>query len=250
MPVDETASDPRGPVRLITLYGPRNTPFVQKVALGLALKKLHFDAREPAGQEDYRRWNPATGTLPVLDLDGERIADSTAILKRLDELHPHPPLLSRDPRMAEAQLHLVEWVEETFGWYWTRWNRLRDEDAATADAAPSDGSATSAPETAPPRPAGVSLRSWLGGRLRRAPESKATGLDRVSAEVRQRIGDTERLLADRAFFYSDEISMADLAVYTMLKAVERGNLAGRETPTRDHPQLQAFMDRVEKTTGG
>ena len=112
---------------MITLYGPRASPFTEKVVRGLALKKLEFVLVEPERAEDYRRWNPATGRLPMIDLDGERIGDSTAILLRVNEILPEPPLLSGDPRIAESQLRLARWIDETFFWYWDRWMRRAGE---------------------------------------------------------------------------------------------------------------------------
>ena len=57
----------------------------------LLLKGIDFQLREPNGPEDYRRWSPDTGLLPVLEIDGQRTADSTDILFRLDALCPNPP---------------------------------------------------------------------------------------------------------------------------------------------------------------
>ncbi|MEN8184106.1 MAG: glutathione S-transferase family protein, partial [Myxococcota bacterium] len=121
---------------MIVLYGPGDAPFTEKVVRGLALKKLPFELREPEGPEDYRRWNPETGLLPLIDLEGERVHDSTQILLRLEELHPEPPLLSRDARTRTAQQNLEHWVDESFFFYWLRWQRLRTEAPASEPAAP------------------------------------------------------------------------------------------------------------------
>ena len=55
----------------IVLYGPAQTPFTEKVRRGLELKQLAYELREPSGPEDYKRWSPKTGLLPVLSIDGE-----------------------------------------------------------------------------------------------------------------------------------------------------------------------------------
>jgi glutathione S-transferase len=47
---------------------------------------------------EFRRKNPL-GTLPVLELDdGTHIAESVAICRYFEELHPNPPLLGTDAR--------------------------------------------------------------------------------------------------------------------------------------------------------
>ena len=101
----------------ITLYGPAEAPFTVKVERALQLKGVEYLLVAPESPEDYRRWNPETGLLPVLDRDGERVHDSTRILEWLDERYPNPPLLSSDPKLAEAQRRLEEWCDETFFFY-------------------------------------------------------------------------------------------------------------------------------------
>jgi hypothetical protein len=92
-----------GGARKITLYGPTRIPFTEKVRRALLYKGLEFDLMEPSGPEDYRRWNPRTGLLPVLEIDGQIYPDSTDILFKLDESFPDPPLLSSDARISAQQ---------------------------------------------------------------------------------------------------------------------------------------------------
>ncbi len=238
---------------MITLYGPRVVPIVEKVVRALALKKLAFELEEPRSVEDYRRWNPETGLLPVIDVDGERVHDSTAILLRLDELYPEPPLLSGQPHTAAAQRQLANWVDESFVWYWMRWQRVRPEGPASTPPVVTPDPAD-APEPAqpsePPRPAGVSLRSWLARRIRTRPGAESSEADRLLREIGQRIEDMDRLLADRPFFYADRISMADLAVYSMLRTLANDAIPGARSHLERHPELLEFMKRVESATGG
>ena len=64
------------------------------------LKRIDFTVVDPKGPNDLKKWNPTTGKMPVLDIGGEKPFDSTLILRRLDELVPEPPLVSRDPEIA------------------------------------------------------------------------------------------------------------------------------------------------------
>ena len=238
---------------MITLFGPRRAPFTEKVARGLALKKLEFALGEPESAEDYRRWNPESGLLPVIDIDGERVHDSTAILLRVNELYPEPPLLSEDPRIADSQLRLVRWVDETFFWYWNRWMHLAAEPLAGPPLSgeslvEAEGRARKAEL---PRPTGVSLRSWVASRVRRRPESeKPSERERLLREVGQRVDDLARLLMPRSFFYADRISIADVAAYAMLRALAEDNMSGSRAHLERHPALLKFMKRVEQETGG
>jgi glutathione S-transferase len=53
-------------------------------------------------------------TVPALELDGERIVGSRAILRRLDELEPEPPLLPRDPDLRARVEEVEAWGDDVF----------------------------------------------------------------------------------------------------------------------------------------
>jgi glutathione S-transferase len=55
------------------------------------------------------------GTLPVLDLDGRRIADSTRIIEALERRDPEPALYPREPGERERALELEEFFDEHAG---------------------------------------------------------------------------------------------------------------------------------------
>jgi len=55
------------------------------------------------------------GTLPVLDLDGERIVDSTSIIAALERRFPRPALYPNDSRERTAALELEEFFDEEAG---------------------------------------------------------------------------------------------------------------------------------------
>ncbi len=242
------ASPGPGPVKL---YGPGAAPFTEKVVRALRLKRLAFEHHEPETPEDYRRWNPETGLLPLLDLGGERVHDSTAILLRLDERFPEPPLLASDPRTAAAQRRLEEWADESFFWYWLRWQRTQPESSAL----PVQRALADARPGVDPPAAGVAhaLRS-LGARLRRRLEgestARASNAARIRDELDQRLQDLVRLLAGRPFFYSERVSMADLAVFAMLRSLAAESIPGGAARVARRPELVAFMRRVEQATGG
>jgi glutathione S-transferase len=55
------------------------------------------------------------GTLPVLDLDGERIVDSTAIIAALERRQPEPALYPADPGQRRRALELEDYFDEHAG---------------------------------------------------------------------------------------------------------------------------------------
>jgi glutathione S-transferase len=225
---------------VITLYGPRQAPFTEKVRRALIYKGYEFDLVEPESPEDYKRWSPKTGMLPVLDLDGDTVPDSTDILLRIDQERPDPPLLASDPTIAAQQRQLEDWADESFLFYYMKYRRMVDPDQLpTRD----DGALRREPngDSGPLR----RLLAWLraGGTW----ERPQTGLLR---QVGDRMDDLVNFLGARPFFYSDRLSMADLSVYAMLYTLRMDAIPGSALVLGQRPPLIAFMMRVEEATGG
>ncbi len=227
----------------VRLFGSRLSPFVEKVARGLALKKIDYELVDPRSPLEFARWNPQTRKIPVLEVDGERFYDSTFILRQLDQLVASPPLLAKAPSVAAAQRHLEDWSDEALYWYGMalRW------------------SAKNAPATTAQIFANLPvhlrlLASLLGPRQIRAT-TIAQGLGRLPAEVLLRelaghLDDLVLILGDQPFFYADEISVADLAIYGQFHMLRSGATPDAEALLRARPKLLEHMQRVEAATGG
>jgi maleylpyruvate isomerase len=82
----------------LKLYTQSRNSAGERVRIALHLKGIDFDyvAIPALPRGDYRRINPQ-GLMPALEIDGNVIAQSTAILEFLEETHPSPPLLPADP---------------------------------------------------------------------------------------------------------------------------------------------------------
>jgi glutathione S-transferase len=86
------------------IYDSTTAPNPRRVRIFLAEKgvevryeQVDIVKAENRGAE-FRRKNPL-GTLPVLELDdGTHIAESVAICRYFEELHPNPPLMGTDAR--------------------------------------------------------------------------------------------------------------------------------------------------------
>src|ERR1700759_2232934 len=71
-------------------------------------------------------------TLPVLELAGRRIGDSTAIIAALEQAYPDSPLYPADPEERRRALELEDFFDEQLGPYVRRYafHALRDDPAA------------------------------------------------------------------------------------------------------------------------
>jgi glutathione S-transferase len=88
---------------------------VERVALALGHKGLAADwiDVDPSDRSDVERLS-GQPLVPVLELDGRVIADSTAIIDELERLQPDPPLYPREPaRHAEVGI-FVDWFNRVW----------------------------------------------------------------------------------------------------------------------------------------
>src|SRR3712207_5419255 len=69
----------------------------------------------PGLQELRARRLRAGRTVPVLELDGRAIGDSTRIIEELERRWPEPPLYPADPEERRRALELEEFFDETCG---------------------------------------------------------------------------------------------------------------------------------------
>jgi glutathione S-transferase len=226
-----------------TLFGSRLSPFVEKVVRALALKRVPFRLVPPRTPLDLRRSNPQTGKMPVLEIDGERLFDSTLILRRLDALVPEPPLHDPDARVAARQRLLEDWSDESLYWYGMalRWSA----EHAPASAAQVVGSMA---VPAVLRPVAAVLATWQIGGQARAQGLARLPLALVVAELGRRLDELVVLLGDRPFFFADRPSVADLALFGQAAMLTSGPTPEGEALLRERPALVAWRARVAAAT--
>ena len=84
---------------MLKLYHFQGSPFGWMARMGLAEKKLEYEAVEPRDRDknpELRNLNPINKTPTLVD-DGKPAFESLAILEYLDEKYPSPPLMPKDP---------------------------------------------------------------------------------------------------------------------------------------------------------
>ncbi len=202
-PVDEA--------RMLELHQFKHSAFCEKARLVLAAKGLEAKLVEVV---------PGVGQLEIFRLSGQRqvpvlvdgtevIADSTEIALHLEQRHPLPALLPRDPEERARVLLLEDWADTALA---TRCRR------ALLQAAASNPTLRSAllPEATPS--ALRQLVSALPGNLI-APLSDTLTSLLAPQEARQLHRDLEQLsllVSTRAHLVGSQLSLADLAVVAQL----------------------------------
>lgn len=90
------------------------SPFAAKARIAFAYKGVDVDLLEihpiqrPARLKEL---NP-TNRVPVLEVDGVAVRESTAICEWLEETHPSPSLWPSDPAERAAARGLLRWVDD------------------------------------------------------------------------------------------------------------------------------------------
>jgi glutathione S-transferase len=193
--------------------------YSEKVRWALAWKGVEHERREPppgAHMALALWWSRGhTKTFPVLELDGERILDSTAIIGALEAEFPEPPLYPEHPLDRRQALDFENFFDENlgpavrlFGWHHLRRDRdLLGKVAEKNLPAPVRGFA--------PARAGVTTfaSTFANLRFRVAAPAAEEEARRVILEGVDRI---ERELEGGEHLVGDEFSVADLTAAALL----------------------------------
>ena len=99
---------------MLKLCGFHVSNYHNKVRLALLEKGIDFEedaSCRPSQKEDWTARSPM-GKVPLLEVDGKPISESSVILEYLEEAYPARPLLPKDPfaraKVRELTTH-VEW---------------------------------------------------------------------------------------------------------------------------------------------
>jgi glutathione S-transferase len=94
------------------------SPFCRKVRKALRLKGIPHRVVDYNGMQAPQAARlSASGKLPVLDWDGQRVADSSLICEFLDKQVPAPPLYPVSRRDAALARLLEDWADESLYYF-------------------------------------------------------------------------------------------------------------------------------------
>jgi glutathione S-transferase len=156
-------------------------------------------------------WSRGDGTLPVLDLDGRRIVDSTKIIEALEARDPETPIYPSDPGERSRALELEDFFDENAGHDLRRvifWELLDDPSAATEVLATGQPGWTRYFLRAQAPVAALYARRRYSIQAEDVERSRATlvaALDRIEAE-----------LQSSGYLVGDSFTVADLTAAALL----------------------------------
>jgi glutathione S-transferase len=190
------------------------SPYCTKVRKVLEFKGLPYRCEEYGGLRALKRSSlSVAGKLPVLDYGAERVQDSSAIARLLEQRHPTPSLWPEQLDVALVHL-LADWADESLYWY-QLWLRFAERDALDAAVA----------AACKGRP-GYERTIFKQGMLLERGKLKAQGIGRypretVLAKFREHLRALEGRLTRNSWLAGELPSIADIAVAAQLDEVAR-----------------------------
>jgi glutathione S-transferase len=181
-------------------------------------------------------------TFPLLELDGRRIGDSTAIIAALEQRHPERPLYPSDPDQRRRALDLEDWFDEQLGpstrrfaFHALRTDHEQFDELAARQAPP--------PLSRHRRLAGAYARAFTGLRFQTVSDDRA---DEALHKVTAALDRLESELGGNQYLVGDQFTVADLtaaALFYPLVLPPEGPLRLNPPPTAVADLRAALHDR-------
>jgi glutathione S-transferase len=186
-------------------------------------------------------------TLPILQLDGRTIGDSTEIIAALEAAYPEPPLYPLDAEERARALELEEWFDENLGPHsrLLPFYELIQEPEVFAEVAaqavpPPLGKAKSVVGAYARAYTSIRWNANSGEDAARAREAIIAAFDKLEAELVQ--GDGE-------FLVGDSLSVADITAASLFYPVV-GPPEGPLDPDLPTPSaLERFRESLSRRRG-
>jgi glutathione S-transferase len=150
-------------------------------------------------------------TTPILELDGQRIGDSTAIIRALEERYPQPALYPAEPVERHRALELEDFFDKELGPHIRRlvFHELRSHRAGAARLA---SQVSSPPMKRFPR---MSAEYFLAGTALRYGAGSAKAAERGQRRVLRALDRLEAELGANDYLVGERFTVADLTAASL-----------------------------------
>jgi glutathione S-transferase len=216
------------------------SPFVLEVARGLRLAKVGFE-RRAVNMMKIKDTNPL-GQLPVVQLGDEKIADSTRILRRLEELAPGSMTGGLDARGA-AEAWLWEEFADTALYPYVLATRWADDRGWPVPREKFFG--------AMPAP----VRMVVAPMVRRATLRKLVerdflraGLEACYTRMRGVLDSLDARAPEDGFWLGPRPTVADLGLFAHLHSLRLPLTPWQAEEVAKRRRLSRYLDRVDAAT--
>lgn len=220
----------------IVLHQWEISPYCRKIRKILNFKDLQFDIINYNGlRARHAAKLTEQGQLPVLEVDGTRIADSSCIAKWLEENYPSPPLIPQDSQERALCHFWCDWSDEAFFWM-EMYFRFCYEEAFQK----------SMDYMCLGRPSYEKTLLSIVVKLTLPRKIHAQGLtrrsrQRIEAEFCEHLQHLNQILKERTWLVGETRTLADIAVSSQLDEMLR--TSHMADTIRSFPRLSEWLDR-------
>jgi glutathione S-transferase len=218
------------------------SPFCLKIHRALKLAGISYTSRRGAPR-DFRSLNPA-GQLPVLIVDGEPIADSTRIMRKIVELAPKEAALEpSDARMRGEAWLWEDWADRAMnGWLvaarWADNSNWTDVREAYFGKAP-----WFVRKIIVPRLRSHVIRTLVARDVIRG------GMEAMREDFRAILDHLEARSPLKGFWLgTQDPTLCDVAIFAQVHSLRTKLTPGQAREVAMRPALTDWLDRVDEST--
>jgi len=181
----------------------------------------------------------ARGKAPILEHNGQLIADSTDIIDYLETLHPEKPVIPSVP-LQKAQAHVLEdWADESLYFYDLTMRSWPNNAGLLADDLLLEDKGLFA----------ALLRPLIPKILNKQASAQGIGRkehDAICSEVEIHFNAINNLISQTGWLVGDTLSIADIAVVSMCTVLARAEEANAMMQAR--PAIMTWRENVDALT--
>jgi glutathione S-transferase len=220
------------------------SPFCDKVRRVLHVKGLDYTVRDvPVGSLSKLKRMARPGKVPILEIDGRFIHDSSDICRMLEGLTPEPRLIPTDPSQRALVDILEDWADESLYFFemTMRFTWLHDRSRWVTEILKHDNAVMRVLG----RPVVPYLTRKAGMEQGLARRDEAA----ILRELHRHVSALAALLdGGPGYLVGDRLTLADISVVAQLECVA-GSTQGLAL-LREFSQVMRWIERIERETGG
>ena len=225
---------------MITLYQFAASPFCDKIRRVLRYKRLPFAIHEwPLAEVGSIREKNPTGKLPILEIDGSVIGDSTDIALEVERRHPRPALLPADPAQRAQVLVLEDWADESL-YFYEMTTRFGEQDFESNVGKLMAGA---------PKELLDAISPMLREGFKTTTGTQGIGRKsaaQLAADVERLFGAIEDLQQATGFAVGSSLTLADIAIAVQAECIGDSTIGKRVLQSR--PALVDYFKRIDALT--
>jgi glutathione S-transferase len=220
------------------------SPFCDKVRRVLHVKGLEYTVRDvPVGGLSKLKGMARPGKVPILEIDGRFIHDSSDICRTLEELTPEPRLIPTDPGQRALVDILEDWADESLYFFemTMRFTWLHDRRRWVTEILKHDNAVMRV--LGRPVVPYLTRKAGMEQGLARRDETA------ILRELHRHVSALAALLdGGSGYLVGDRLTLADISVVAQLECVA-GSTQGLAL-LREFSQVMGWIERIEGETGG